>query len=406
MKRAAVKIPRHLFCIYAKHIMQSLAPEIEHLQTVSRPDRSDKNMRVLHVGKFYPPHRGGMESHLHAICTELKKHVSLEVLVSSDDLRTTEELFDGVRVTRAGTLLNLSAAPVCPKMVGRIREANADVVHIHLPHPTAILAYLASGHRGRLVFTYHSDIVRQKTLGHLFRPILRHALARADAIIVASPNYLESSSVLRMFKDKCRIIPFGIPVAQFNCSDRVEVSEIRAKYGPRIILGVGRLIYYKGFEYLIRAMKEVRGHLLIVGKGPLRARLEKEARDSGVGDRVSFLGGVKDVTPYYHAADVFVLPSVARSEAFGIVQLEAMACGKPIVNTDLDSGVPFVSPGGVTGITVPPADPQALSGAINVLLDDPVLRDRYGRAGKLRVENEFNLNVMTRRTLDLYRELS
>jgi glycosyltransferase involved in cell wall biosynthesis len=387
--------------------MQSLAPSTAPPRASRRTGAApDGLLRVLHVGKFYPPHRGGMESHLHALCTELKEHVRVEVLVSSDDRRTTEEVFDGVRVTRAGTLLNLSAAPVCPEMVGRIRAAGADLVHIHLPHPTAVLAYLASGHRGRLVFTYHSDVVRQKTLARLFRPVLHRALARADAVVVASPNYVESSSVLRAFRDKCRVIPFGIHVGRFERPDPAEVAEIRRRYGPRIVLAVGRLIYYKGFEHLIRAMRGVRGHLLIVGSGPLRARLEGEARACGVGERVSFLGDVRDVAPFYHAADVFALPSVARSEAFGIVQLEAMACGRAVVNTDLASGVTFVSPGGVTGITVPPADPPALGRAVSALLDDPALRERYGRAGRLRVEREFSLDAMTARTLDLYRELS
>jgi rhamnosyl/mannosyltransferase len=386
--------------------MQTLAPDIEPLRVARARGDATRRLRVLHVGKFYPPHRGGMESHLHALCTELKEHVGVEVLVASDGRRTTEEIFDGVRVTRAGTLLNLSAAPVCPEMVARIRAAEVDLVHIHLPHPTAVLAYLASGHRGRLVLTYHSDVVRQKTLARLFRPFLHRALRRADAVVVASPNYLESSDVLRAFRDKCRVIPFGIPVARFERPDPAEVASIRERYGPRIVLGVGRLIYYKGFEHLIRAMRDVRGRLLIAGSGPLRARLEEEARACGVGERVHFLGAVVDVAPFYHAADVFALPSVARSEAFGIVQLEAMACGRAVVNTDLDSGVTFVSPGGLTGITVPPADPSALARALNALLDDPALRERYGRQGRLRVEHEFGLDAMTARTLDLYRELS
>src|SRR5687767_13177073 len=187
--------------------MLSLATDPEHVRAPRRTDaRAAGELRVLHVGKFYPPHRGGMESHLHALCTELRKHVRVEALVAGDGRRTTEEVFDGVRVTRAGTLASFAAAPVCPEMAGRIRESRADVVHIHLPHPTAVLSYLASGHRGRLVFTYHSDVVRQKTLARLFRPVLRRALLRADAVVVASPDYVESSAVLREFRGKCRVI--------------------------------------------------------------------------------------------------------------------------------------------------------------------------------------------------------
>ena len=155
----------------------------------------------------------------------------------------------------------------------------------------------------------------------------------------------------------------------------------------------------------MRALKKVDAHLLIIGEGPLRGALEDEAERAGVSRRVAFLGHVEDVVPYYHAADVFALSSVARSEAFGIVQLEAMACGKPVVNTALDSGVTFVSVDGVTGLTVPPADADALATALDRLLKDASLRERYGRAARLRVEREFDLEAMGRRTLQLYEEI-
>jgi rhamnosyl/mannosyltransferase len=172
-----------------------------------------------------------------------------------------------------------------------------------------------------------------------------------------------------------------------------------------MVLTVGRLVYYKGFQYLIRAMRDIDGHLLIVGHGPLRDELEREARACGVNERVTFLTSVQNVRDYYHAADVFALPSVARSEAFGIVQLEAMACAKPVVNTSLDSGVPFVSPDGLSGLTVPPANAHALAQAINTLLDHPALSAQYGQAGRRRIEQEFNLEAMTRRTLQVYNEV-
>jgi rhamnosyl/mannosyltransferase len=346
-----------------------------------------------------------MESHLQALCGQLRAEVNVEVLVAGEGRRTVEEVLASVKVTRVGTLFDFAAAPVCPGLVRRIRESRADIVHLHWPHPTALLAYLASGHAGRLVITYHSDVVRQKVLGGLFWPVLRRALERADAVIAASPNYVESSPALRQFKQKCSVIPFGIPLAEFDRVDESEVEQIRKRFGPRVVLGVGRLIYYKGFEHLVRAMKDVNGHLLIIGEGPLRGALEQEAERAGVGGRVTFLDQVGDVAPYYHAADVFALPSVARSEAFGIVQLEAMACRRPVVNTRLDSGVTYVSVDGVTGLTVPPADSEALANALNTLLADPALRARYGRAARLRVEREFDLETMGRRTLRLYEEI-
>jgi rhamnosyl/mannosyltransferase len=201
------------------------------------------------------------------------------------------------------------------------------------------------------------------------------------------------------------VIPFGIRQEQFQPVEHTQVADIRRRYGTRIVLGVGRFVYYKGFEHLIRAMRDVQGHLILIGNGPLREQLARKAEDARVSDRVTFLTDVKDVRPFYQAADVFVLPSIARSEAFGIVQLEAMACGKPVVNTLLDSGVPFVSPHGVSGLTVPPADAAALSEAINALLDNPELRAEYGRAGQRRTEQEFCPEVMARQTLRVYGEV-
>lgn len=346
-----------------------------------------------------------MESHLKALCDELSKLIDVEVVVANDNRDTIVETIDCVKVTRVGTWLNFSAAPVCPAMVRRIRMSNADLVHLHLPNPTAILAYIASGHSGPLIVTYHSDIIRQKLLGMAFWPFLRHILKKACVIIAGSPNYIETSPVLRKFRDKCRVVPFGISFEDFQKVDSLEVERIRKRYGVRIILGVGRLVYYKGFEFLIRAMEDVQGHLLIIGDGPLRGELEQEAKVGGLSDRVTFLADVKDLRPFYQAADVFVLSSIARSEAFGIVQLEAMACGVPVVNTSLDSGVPFVSQKGLTGLTVLPEDASALSEAINTLLDDPELRGRMGAAGRRRVEDEFSLELMTRKTVELYKEV-
>jgi glycosyltransferase involved in cell wall biosynthesis len=172
------------------------------------------------------------------------------------------------------------------------------------------------------------------------------------------------------------------------------------------VLSAGRLVYYKGLEYLIRAMDRVDATLLIVGDGPLRPRLEREAGASPlVRRRVRFLGRVEDLTPFYHASDVFALPSIGRSEGFGIVQLEAMACGKPVVNTRLQSGVPYVSIDGLTGITVAPRRPNELADALNRLLYDPQLRQKYGRAALHRVSTEFTVPSMVARTLKVYRDV-
>jgi rhamnosyl/mannosyltransferase len=288
--------------------------------------------------------------------------------------------------------------------VREIRRSDADIIHIHLPNPIAVLAYLASGHPGRLVVTYHSDTVRQKILGALFEPFLHQALRRSSAIIATSPDYRQTSLVLRRYLDRCHVIPYGIELDDFEQRDEAAAGKLREQYGDRLVISVGRLVYYKGFEYLIRAMKQVQGKLLIVGDGPLRADLEGLAQSLDLGGKVIFAGEIqnKSVIPYYHAADVFALASIARSEAFGIVQIEAMAAGLPVVNTKLDSGVPFVSLHDRTGLTVPPGDPDALAAAINRLLDAPDLRRSLGAAARTRARQEFNVATMGARTLDLY----
>ena len=348
---------------------------------------------------------GGMESHLQALCGELRKSLDVEVIVANTAREHVDECVDGVRVRRLGTWLNISGAPVCRGMVRHIRETPADIIHLHHPHPTAFLAYLASGHPGRLVVTWHGDIVRQRVLGKAFAPILHRTLRRAAAIVATSPNYVDSSQALSEHRAQCRIIPLGIETEQFDRCDSAAAHSIREAHGPRIVVAVGRLVHWKGFQYLIQAMTRVRGTLLIVGDGPARPELERVAHEHGVAERVLFVGnldGARNVAPYYHAADVFAFPSISRNESFGTVQVEAMACGTPVVNTRLDSGVPFVSRDGETGITVPPADAEALARGINLLLDDPELRAAYGRAGRERAKREFSLAAMVERTLQLY----
>jgi len=359
---------------------------------------------VMHVGKFYRPHVGGIETHIEALCQELRKSMDVRVMVASDSRRGEECLIDGVKVSRVAQSINLAGAPLCHAMASKIRSERPDIVHLHLPNPGAVLAVLASGYRGRVVVTWHSDVIRQRWLAKIYNPIQRILLRNCSAIVASSPNYLQSSAELSRFKSRCHVIPYGIDSLKFQNPDPAAVSAIREKFGPKLVLMVGRLVYYKGVEHAVRAMTRIGANLLIIGEGPLNQSLQQQARELGVADRIFFLGKVDgSIVPYYHASDVFILPSIARSEAFGIVQLEAMACGRPVVNTQLASGVPFVSIDGETGITVPPGSPEALAAAVNRLLAEPALRNAYGRAALRRVRDQFSLELMVRRTLEVYR---
>lgn len=370
-------------------------------------------MRVLQLGKYYYPHMGGIESHLHLLCNELKSTVDVDVVVCNSKPESRTDVVEGVRVTRCFEIANVASMSICPTMPFELSRRRYDVIHLHFPHPMGVFSYLASlrPREHAVVVSYHSDIVRQQWLLKAYSPFMSRVLARADAIVATTPNYIESSEVLRRYRDKCTVIPFGIDRSQFELTGEVEskVVEIRARYGGApLVLSVGRLVYYKGFEYVIRAMRDVGARLLIVGEGPLRATLEAAARECGVGDRVHFLGAVpnNELTAYYHASDAYVLPSIARSEAFAIVQLEAMACGKPIVNTALASGVPFVSRHEESGVTVPPGDVGALAAALNRLLRNPAWARSLGEAGRERVAREFSKEVMARRIMETYRDVT
>lgn len=373
--------------------------------TVAKPSSISRRLKVLQVGKFYPPHMGGIETHLEALCGELRKACDLNVIVASEDRTRIDEVLNQVPISRIPTRWTVASTPLCPGMIREIRKSNAEIVHIHLPNPGAVLAYLASGCSARLVITYHSDTVRQKVLGALFDPWLQAALRASIAIIATSPDYLRTSASLAPYRDRCHVIPYGIALDRFERRHAAAIGKLRQQYGERLIISVGRLVYYKGFEYLIRAMAQVRGKLLLIGDGPLDSKLRGLAASLGVRDKVIFAGEIQNeaLVPYYHAASVFALASVARSEAFGIVQIEAMASGLPVVNTKLDSGVPFVSPDEQTGLTVPPRDAEALAVAINRLLDNEDLRRSLGRAARLRAQQEFSVATMASKTLELYR---
>ncbi len=362
----------------------------------------DRRIKVLQIGKYYPPYKGGMENLLRDLCRELKKQVDVEVIVANERPETTEEREPGLVIKRAATWFNYESTPVCPSLLWLVRKSQPDLIHLHLPNPVGVAAYLVSGFQGPLVVSYHSDNLRTNPFTEALGYLVHRVLKRAKAIIVSSERYVERSPVLSAHGEKCRVVPWGISLDSFDQNHRLEVEEIRRKYGPNLLLAVGRLVPYKGFVHLIRALPQTAARLVIIGTGPERRKLESEIEGLKLQERAFLLGEVEDVVPYFQACDLFVLPSVNRAEAFGIVQLEAMACRKAVINTQIDSGAPSVSLDGVTGLTVPPENPEALAKAINRLLQDEELRAAYGKAARKRVESEFTLERMAGKTLEIY----
>ena len=367
-------------------------------------------MKVLQLGKFYPPARGGMETILALICQRTAQHVENRVLVANTKPWTVEELHGSIEVLRVAALVRIGAVAVCPRMPFALAREEADVIVLHEPNPMALLAYFLARPQGRLIVWYHSDVIRPSWRYRLFyRPFLRFALSRAARIVVSSPTLGESAPELQDFQSKCTVIPFGIESPNVADTDAVlsRVHAIRREANRPIVLFVGRLVPYKGVDVLLEALSGLDAAGLIVGDGPLRSQLESQARTLGIENRVRFVGSVADeeLAALYRACDVFVLPSVTRQEAFGVVQLEAMAAGKPVVSTDLGTGVGWVNRNAETGFVVPPRDPVALREAIRRLLADPQLQKSMGDAAMRRVRSAFSVEKMIDDTLALYREV-
>jgi len=319
---------------------------------------------------------------------------------------------DGVEVTRLPKQFGISSAPVALGMPGEIGRLSAetDIFHLHFPYPWGELSWLKADAGVPSVMTYHSDIVRQRAGLAVYRPFLERALDKVDFIIASSPNMVEHSEFLKPRAEKCRVIPFGIHVERYAATPEItaRAAELRAEHeGRKVILFVGRLIYYKGADVLVRAMENVDADLVIVGRGPLDPLLREIAVANGSIKRIRFVPPLPDdeLIAWYHAADVFCLPSVARSEAFGLVQLEAHASGTPVVSTTLTTGVPFVNEHEVTGLTVPPSDVAALGAALNRILADDEFRARLGKQARERAVRDFSTSRMVDDTLALYREL-
>ena len=368
-------------------------------------------MRVLHVGKYYPPVPGGMERVLQLLCERERRHVDSRVLVASTDRTTRREVQNGVPVTRAGSLAMVGSVGVSAMLPIELRRTPADITVVHEPNPIALVADFVTGRRGPLVVYFHSEVVRAEWKYQLlYRPLLTRVLDRAARILVASPNMAETAAQLAAHRDKCVVVPYGIDTSPLDPTPalRQRAAEIRAQHGDGpLVLFAGRLVAYKGVDVLIRALSATSARAVIVGEGPMRGRLERLAGDSNAAARVHFAGAVSDpeLAALYHACDLFVLPSVTRAEAFGMVQIEAMACGKPVVSTSVPSGVPWVNQHGCTGLVVPPGDPPALAAAIESLAADPLLRQRMGDAGRRRVAAEFTADRMAQRTLAVYHDV-
>lgn len=369
-------------------------------------------MKILELGKFYPPVRGGMETllQLWAEGFAARGH-DVTCVVANRQARTVEERHGRLhlrRLARWGEAFSLS---FCPSYPGATRRHPADIIHAHFPNPLADLAILRAPRRTPVVVHWHSDIVRQRALMRLYRPLQAAMLRRATRVVVATPMHLEHSAWLGPYADKVVVIPFGLDLARFAATPALEAKAAALRAGTAgrtVFLNVGRLVGYKGQRFGIEALARVpEAELWIAGTGPLEDELRQLAQQVGVAGRVRFLGNVpdEDLPALLHACDAFLFPSITPNEAFGLVLVEAMACRKPLVACTLRSGVPYVCRDGLNGLLVPPGDAGALAVAMGTLVASPVLRSRLGGAGWSRAQDEFSLGRMLDRHLELFESL-
>jgi rhamnosyl/mannosyltransferase len=369
-------------------------------------------LKILHSYKVYRPDvDGGIPFVIATLSGPSRAGVENQILVARLKGMARNYALDGVpviAVSSLGTIFSTPAAPTYPfALIDRARS-NDIVVH-HAPFPIVDLAvpYLAKDKP--LIVYWHAEIIGRAFLTKLLSGAIRRTLERADRIVVADQSTIDGSPFLPPFADKCTIAPYGIDVdswAVCNEPETTEAARLRQLH-PRMILATGRLVPYKGYDVLLRALRDIDGHVVIIGEGPLEGELWRIAAEAGVADRVTFAGRISrsQIKSYLHAARVFAFPSVTRAEAFGIVQLEAMAAGLPIVNTSLTTAVPTIARHEQEGLTVAPHDTHGLAAALTRILDDAPLARRLGDAGRARVDAEYSQERFVARMEDVYRDV-
>jgi len=358
-------------------------------------------MHILHLYKDYYPIFGGIEGHIQTLAeAQAASGHQVTVLVTNPGGQVREENRNGVQVIRAPRLATVASTPLTIHFPTLIRRIRPDICHLQFPYPIGEISQYISRQRPYII-SYQSDVVRgsQQLFLRLYRPLLFRILRSANHVLASSQNYIDSSPYLQVIHNHCEVVPLGIDPKPFMIAERTNPHSGRLK-----LLFVGRHRYYKGVDDLLRAIVNQDVELSVAGSGELTSEWRALAADLGLGENVHFLGDIpgSELPHLYASADVFVLPANARAEAYGIVLLEAMASGLPCITTELSTGTSFVVQDGVTGLVVPPRQPQALSQAIKFFQDKPDERFQMGQAGRERLLTEFTLQAMLARLDNLY----
>jgi len=385
--------------------------------------KEQRKFNIVHLSKYYPPYQGGIETHVQTLAQAQASlgHKVQVICVNgnnekgeySNKTETVDEQDGEVTITRLGRTSSVARFDLCPELLGRIAEIawrHDTILHLHTPNPTMLLALANILRSAPFVITHHSDVVKQKVLKYALRPFEMLVYSRSSRVLATSRNYLEGSKFLRIYENKLSFLPLGLDIAEFVKPNQDALNfrdNLLQQYTGPIWLAVGRLVYYKALHIAIEALCHVPGTLMVVGVGALERNLKSLAIELKVDDRIVWLGSVSkdELVGAYHAAKGLWFPSNIRSEAFGMVQIEAMASGCPVINADIPgSGVPWVSRDQVEGLTVPINNSYELAKAAKRMLSDEVLYDRLVEGSKKR-SAEFDHMIMARKSIGIYEDV-
>ena len=367
-------------------------------------------MRVLHFYKtYYPDSVGGVEQGIRQMCVGTGKlGVVNQVLTLTRRKDNFDFEFEGHQVRRVPLGIEIASTGMSLAAFGELSRlaAQADVVHYHFPWPFMDLAHFVARVRKPSLVTYHSDIVRQKALLKVYQPLKHRFLQSVDTIVATSPNYLASSAVLDRYRDKTRIITYGLDKSIYPKPEQSRMDQWRARVGERFFLFVGVLRYYKGLHILLDAVANTDYPVVIVGAGPIEMELKEHAERLGL-THVLFVGALDeaDKVALLTLCYAVAFPSHLRSEAFGISLLEGAMYGKPMISSEIGTGTTYITIDGDTGIVVPPSDSQAFGDAMKRLWDNPELAREMGRRAEARYWELFTAEQMATSYTALYHEL-
>jgi rhamnosyl/mannosyltransferase len=393
---------------------------------------NSRRIKICHLGKYYPPAPGGMETHVQTlaqtqaslgadvtvVCVD---HLDRDPVAASagnaadhphlSNINVHREGDGSVRVIRVPSRFSINRLEICPSLPALLRALShegVDVFHLHTPNPTMLLALAVAPPKVPYVITHHSDIIRQRILRLALRPFERLVYSRTAQIYTTSSVYLSGSGFLSRYAERVHALPLGVNLSPYREPSKMaqlHARELKQKHGCPLWLSVGRLVYYKALHIALKALRNVPGKLMIIGTGPLENRLKEMAREFGVEDRVIWRGyaNEEELVGAYLAADALWFPSNARSEAFGLVQVEAMASGCPVINTNIPgSGVSWVSRHEESGVTIPVDDSDALAAAANQMLRNPAWRNSLAVGAQNRAQEQFDHMTMARLSLARY----